>query len=193
VTAALQPPQHLREAFRRPRRRIFRLETRQSYNAPDEAGQLAAFRAGRRRPPDPGKDEWTAVIRAGVTTGTRFERVHVCREPLSEYLRYELTWSYQPSVAAGEHVRIVPLPAGQPWPAELPQLDFWLFDDAELVVMRYDPDGRWLGVESACDRAPLAQAVAWRQAALRRSVGWNDYVTARPELAARLVPQWRAS
>lgn len=186
MTGRLLPPSALREVFDRPHRRIFRLETLQSYAAPDETAMIEAFRAGRSRPADPGKDEWTAVVRAGRRAGTRFQRVHVCREPLSDYLQYELTWSYEPSVAAGEDVRIVALPAAAPWPAELPEFDFWLFDDDELMVMHYDRDGSWRRVERRCTPTDLCRARAWRAAALRQAQPWQAFVAGRPDLASRL-------
>lgn len=189
MTGPLRRPEAVRASFDRPRRRIFRLETLQVYEAPDEAAQLAAFQAGRPRPPDPGKDEWTAVVRASTAAGTCFQRVHVVREPLSLYLRYELTWSYAASAAAGEDIRILPLPLGQPWPAGLPELDFWLFDEAELLVMRYDAAGRWLGVEAVTEPAALATAAGWREAALAQAVPWSQYVTGRSELAPHLARQ----
>lgn len=186
MTGELLPPLALREVFDRPHRRVFRLETLQCYAAADEAAMIEAFRTGRSRPADPGKDEWTAVVRAGRRAGTSFERVHVCREPLTDYLEYELTWSYEPSVAAGEDVRIVALSATASWPAELPELDFWLFDDDELLVMHFDADGSWRGVEPRSARPDLRQACTWRAAALRRARPWQAFVTARPELAVRL-------
>jgi len=33
-------------------------------------------------------------------------------EPLTDYLRYELGWSYPPNVKAGEDIRILPAEAG---------------------------------------------------------------------------------
>ena len=180
MTTELLPASALRAAFLQPRRRIFRLETLQAYTADDETALLEAFRGGRPRPADPGKDEWTAVVRAGRASGTSFQRAHVCQEPLSEYLRYELTWSYQPSAEAGEDIGIVGLEPGQPWPADLPRSDFWLFDETVLFLMSYDAAGRWLGVERRSDSRSLTEAAKWREAALRRSTAWWQYVAARP-------------
>lgn len=189
MTVQLLTPTALRDVFRQQHRRVFRFETLQAYAAPDEAPLLDAFNAGKPRPPDPGKDEWTAVVRAGRTgAGTLFQRVHVCREPLSDYLAFELTWSYEPSVAAGEDIRIVPLADGAPWPAYLPEFDFWLFDDRDLYVMRYAPDGSWVGVEHHAAASAAATACGWRSAALapERAVRWRQYIDARPQLAQHL-------
>jgi len=58
-------------------------------------------------------------------------------------------------------VRIIPVAEGQAWPGDVPQSDFWLFDDSELFDMRYDADGTWLGVAHVTD--PGAALVAGRQ------------------------------
>jgi hypothetical protein len=189
VSLELRPPQSLRAAVEGARSSVFRLETLQTYDAQDEAEQLAAFLDGRPQPPDPGKAEWTAFVRRKRAGGVRVERVHVCREPLTLYLRYELTWSYAASVAAGEDVRILPLAIAEPWPVVLPPYDFWLLDEARLLVMHYDAAHRWLGVEPVSDPSLIRQAADAGRAALARAVPWQQYVASRPELAPCLPRQ----
>ena len=45
------------------------------------------------------------------------QRVHVVTEPLSDYIRFELT-GYAPNVEAGEDVRVISVREGEPWPAD---------------------------------------------------------------------------
>src|SRR4051812_11003063 len=104
MTRQLLPPSAVREPFTRPRRRIFRLETLQAYQSDDEQLQLEAFSQGLPAPADSGKAEWPGVGRSMRAAGTRFQRVHVCREPLTPSLRYELSRSYPPSLEAGEEI-----------------------------------------------------------------------------------------
>jgi len=59
--------------------------------------QRVAFRAPRTQN-DPRRGEGGKV----------FQRVHVVCEPLTDYLRYELGWSYPPNVEAGEEARCCP-------------------------------------------------------------------------------------
>ena len=72
---------------------------------------------------------------------------------------------YRLLAAAGEDIRI----ADRTRYPELAGLgpDFWLFDDTAAAVMRYDPEGRYLGAEVAEDAAPFRMQ---RDLALRRSV-----------------------
>ncbi|MFD5089412.1 DUF6879 family protein [Amycolatopsis thailandensis] len=177
------------DLFRTFTNRAYRLETLQSYGSPDEDAAYAAFLAGVDFDLDPENDWWvTDVVRPAAAAGRSMSRVHVVREPLTDYLRYELTWAYAPNVDAGEDVRIIPLAANDPWPADLPENhDYWLLDD-RLYEMVYADDERrsWLGSRLVDDPTRLAQAEAWRETALDRGIPWRDYVSARPELAVHL-------
>ncbi len=63
-----------------------------------------------------GKREWITLVRDRTAAGCTMQRVHVVKEPITDYLRFELTWGYQPNVDAGEDIGIVPVPPGNPWP-----------------------------------------------------------------------------
>lgn len=164
---------------------VFRLETLQAYQGSRERELLADFLAGKPRPADRLKADWTAMIAANAQAGKSVQRVHVVREPLTDYLRFELTWGYEPNAEAGEDIRIVSVHDGG-WPPELPQRDYWLFDAAKLYDMHYDPEGVWLGIEPVNDPARIVQACAWRDAALHLGVPWQAYVRDRPQLTEHL-------
>jgi len=110
-------------------------------------------------------------------------------EPLTDYMRWELSWGYALNVAAGEDIGVVGVPVGQHWPEGIPQRDFWLFDAIELYDMHYDPDGMWLGVEHVTDPARIAAACRWREAALHHAVPWLRYVSVRPGLTRHLTEE----
>jgi hypothetical protein len=135
---------------------VFRLETLQAYQGSRERELLADFLAGKPRPTDQLKADWTAMIAANARAGKAVQRVHVVTEPLTDYLRFELTWGYEPNAEAGEDIRIAPV--RDAWPRELPQHDYWLFDAAQLYDMHYEPDGTWLGIEHVTDPARIVAA-----------------------------------
>lgn len=93
----------------------YRLETLQAYDVSYEEEPYRAFLAGHPQPRDPAKSQWVSMIGDAVRAGKVFQRVHVVREPLTDYLRYELGWSYPPNVEAGEEIRILVAQAGG-WP-----------------------------------------------------------------------------
>jgi hypothetical protein len=168
---------------------IFRLETLQSYGNSGEDPALAAFESGEPHLITPAKREWTELVRDRTAAGCTMHRVHVVTEPISEYLRFELTWGYQPNVEAGERIGIVAVPPGQPWPTELPErTDFWLFDHSVLYAMRYDQNNAWRSTERVTDPAAIKVARRWRDAALRLAVPWRDYIATHPPLA-RIVSE----
>ena len=109
-------------------------------------------------------------------------------EPLSDYIRFELT-GYAPNVEAGEDVRIIPVHEGEPWPASLPHHDYWLFDSHELYDQHYDADGLWLGTEAVRDPARIVDACRWRDAALHQAAPWTDYVAGLPEFKQQMPPE----
>lgn len=168
------------------RQSVFRLETLQVYRGSGEDAAIAAFYAGHPAPPhDPTQTEWESLIRGHRRAGRLLQRVHVVAEPVSDYMRFELTWAYAPSVRAGEDIRIIPVTADS-WPDDLPRHDFWLFDSTTLFDACYTSDGTWLGVQPVAEPARVVQARRWRDAALHRGQPWADYIAVRPYLAARL-------
>jgi hypothetical protein len=179
---------HLEAALRDDvRYSVFRLETLQEYRGSGEDAWISAFNDGDPGPPpDPAQDDWEALVRAHRRAGRLMQRVHVVTEPLTDYMRFELTWAYAPNVAAGEDIRIVPVGPDRPWPADLPHEDFWLFDSSVLYAARYADDGYWLGVESVTDPTAIVAACRWRDAALHLAQLWADYVATRPSLVDRL-------
>ena len=176
------------ERFHQFRYSCFRLEALQSYGNSGEDADFEAFMAGRPKPANPGHQQWQEMIRGNVQAGRVMQRVHVVAEPLSDYMRLELTWGYGPNAAAGEEIRIIPVREGEAWPADLPRHDYWIFDSRELYDQHYAPDGTWLGTEPVADPVRIVEACHWRDAALHCGMPWQDYIANRPELA-RHVPK----
>lgn len=136
-----------------------------------------------------GRDEqWEALVKAGRRFGGKtFQRVHVIGEPLTDAMRQELTEGYEPNVAAGEDIGIIPVAEKDVWPDDVPRHDFWLFDGDLLYEMDYGPGGAWAGARHVADPQRIIDACHAREAALHRAVPWRDYIAARPDLQRRLA------
>jgi len=146
-------------------RSAFRLETLDRYTIPGEEAWLEAFRCDGSIPDlTPETYPWLKLVADATAAGRAVQRIHIVGQPPSEYVRWELGM-YRLLAAAGEDIRI----ADRGRHPELGDLgpDFWLFDGAIAAVMRYDPEGRYLGAEVADDAAPY---LAQRDLALSRSV-----------------------
>jgi hypothetical protein len=152
------------------RHRVFRLETLDWYDAPNEREPYARFLAGQ--PADLAwREPWKRLVRDVRASGRIMQRVHIVSEPVSDYIRFELLHVYPANVQAGEDVRILGRAAAED--AGFGRGDFWLFDDGLAALLDYYDDGRIKRVELAETSvlngtrdetlrlsAPLAQYVA---------------------------------
>jgi hypothetical protein len=158
--------------------RAFRLETLDQYAVGYEEEAIGRFLASESV--DPGFiAPWLERVAAATGAGRQLQRVHVVTEPLSPYLRYEMD-GYRHTVAAGEDVRILPRPQARA--LELPEEDFWLFDDGPVARMRYDREGAYLAAELIEEPDAVACYCRWRDVALQAATPYARYVEQHQEL-----------
>ena len=157
-------------------RTAYRWETRDFYDVPVEREGYRRFLAGD----DPGTDwfqPWLTIIRTATAAGRRFERVRVAREPLSDYLRFEL-WACRYNVEVGEDMRY--LDADRAAELGLPDYDYWLFDDERLVRMYFNDGGRMERAEIITDPAAVEEHRQYRRLAWAVAVPYARYAAAHP-------------
>jgi hypothetical protein len=157
----------------------YRLELLPAYSDPSEETPLRAFTEGREPEVYPGKRVWVETVRQAAAEGRVMERVHVVSEPLSEYLRYEIGWSYVLNASAGERIRIMPLAAADVPPGMARLGDYWLFDSRTMVSMGYSEDGRLTKITLVSDPTTIVAANYWRDAARHAAVPLDEYIGAR--------------
>jgi hypothetical protein len=153
-------------------RSMFRLETLDAYEVASDGNDYGRYLRGEPEPDQERKGAWLRNLEAENSRGLRRSRVHVLETPLRDpYLRYEVEWGYLPNVAAGEDVRILDLSEANLTAEERDLLlavgDYWMLNDGEQVVlMRYDNGGQFVGAELVEDPAPFVQATetAWQHA-----------------------------
>ncbi|KAB2347504.1 DUF6879 family protein [Actinomadura rudentiformis] len=153
------------------KRSVWRLELHPVYTMPQEEEKLERFRSGERLP-DGYWSPWMSRVKAYIESGRTIGRVHVVRQPLSEYLRFEFEWYYRHHVKAGEDIRILDL-TGKPNPG-LPDHDFWLFDEARVVKMLYRPDGTQIRRE-LLESPDIESYKRYRDIALDGAVPFMEY------------------
>jgi len=111
-------------------------------------------------------------MRAVTAAGRRVERVRVVSDPPSDYARWLLAGTAL-NVAAGEDIRY--LPRREAIRLQLPDHDFWIFDDDRLAVMHFDDDDRFHGAEIVTDPTVVARHRRWQDVAMRAATPYSDY------------------
>lgn len=149
----------------------FRLEVRESYNAPREVESFRRFKAGE--PVDLSWAEtWFGMIREATAEGRRFARVRIVTVPLSEYSRFGL-WGARRTNEAGEDIRYVSRDVAER--LDLPNHDYWLFDSRKLVRMHFGEEDKFLGGEIITDAAEVVQHNYWRDVAQHHAIRRDDF------------------
>jgi hypothetical protein len=157
---------------------LFRLETRPQYLVEAEAKRFRAFREGGplpERPPE--SEEWYRYIEETVGAGKRWRRVHVLSRPLTDYLRFELA-SYPDTTRLGFETLI----ADRDGHPELDALvsDFYLLDGDEdsafAILMKYDEEGRFLGMWRTADPPVVDMCRHQRDLATAAAVPLEEFV-----------------
>ena len=101
------------------------------------------------------------------------QRVRVIQEPLSDYVRFELTWGYPMNTAVDEQIHVLSTAPGQP---PVPNEDFWLFDDTTVARLRYDEEGRFLRAEIVTERDAVTRSCDLRDELLDRAIPLEQYM-----------------
>ena len=159
----------------------WRLEIQGTYDEPEEREPLRRFLTGESDDLAWMTDwfDWVAELTAA---GRRIGRVRVLTEPLTDYLRFELSFTGQ-AVDAGEDIRL--LAANDARKLQLPREDFWFFDDRLIAVLLFGDTGV-TAAEVIDDPSEVNRYRAVQQLALSAAVPYREWVSARaPEQSMR--------
>lgn len=144
-----------------------RLETLNHYSVEPHDESFGLYLQGLPLPPeDPALRTWRDLVTRLTAEGKSLTRVRTISGAMSPYVRYEIDWGYPGNAAAGERILILHVDdlAGVVGPG--PVGDFYLFDDAVVLTMDYDADGRLL---------PSRLITASQEVAAYRRI-WEDVV-----------------
>lgn len=153
-------------------RRAFHLEVRDDYTGvPGEAEALQRFLAGESL--DPAfTAQWYDLMRDVRRTGAVVQRVRVISEPRTDYIRFAMATT-PGSLAVGEDIRWLPRARA---PVELPDDDWWLFDDDLIAWTVFEQDGTALpGWVASTDRTLAAHYARLRDRLWNKAVRYADY------------------
>ncbi len=161
-------------------RRARRLEARDRYDVPSERPYIDRWRAGMQEDPEHlarYRAPWLDAVRANVAQGRSYQRVRVVPEPLTDYLRYALRGTRQ-TVEAGEDIRY--LRRAQANDLDLPDHDYWLFDDTRLALLHFTADDRPLGAVLITEPGVVEQYRAWLDLAAAHATPYAEFLATDP-------------
>lgn len=158
--------------FRDFKHSAWRFEVQPTYTMPAEAESLARFLRGEPKP-ETHNAAWHVTVRDAIEAGKTFGRVRVVRRPLTDYQRYQFAWGIPGNITAGEDIRVLDLTDKE---LDLPEQDFWLFDESVVVHLNYRPDGTQINRELVAD-PDLSKYLRWRDLALEDAVPFGEYRT----------------
>lgn len=149
-------------------RRAAKFEQRDSYLVDEDIDVFERWRRGQAAA-DEGLEPWLNVVREVTASGRAVQRVRVVTTPPTDYIRFEAA-AVPASAAAGEDIRYLPRAAA----AGLPDHDFWIFDDA-VMILHFAPDDTPLPHELDDDPDVLAQHERWWAAAWQQAIPYAAY------------------
>ncbi|MGW4050487.1 DUF6879 family protein [Streptomyces sp. NPDC004779] len=153
-------------------REAFRLETLDDYSKSGGVDAYQAFLAGEPQPEGYQTAGWMSTVGDAVAAGKRIYRVHVLSRPLTDYLRFELSWGYRRNMMAGEEFFILDTTNQENPIPDAP--DFWMFGEKVVGAMKYDPEGKYLGVDFLGEE-DLPRFLAYRDAAMAQAVPFVEW------------------
>ncbi|MFE3446050.1 DUF6879 family protein [Nocardia sp. NPDC059180] len=163
----------LAHAFRH-HRRAFHLEVRDDYSGvAGESDRVRRFLAGE--PQDPkASASWHTLMREVTAAGCAVQRVRLIAEPPGEYARFSLATTAA-NLEVGEEIRWLPR---QHAPPDLPDDDWWLFDDDMAAYTVFTGDGAALpGWVTTTDPAIVAHYARRRDDLWGKAIPHTAYPT----------------
>ncbi|MFG2917272.1 DUF6879 family protein [Kitasatospora sp. NPDC048298] len=154
----------------------WRLESRQGYASDRQAPGFQRWVCGEDPQTDPQRP-WCRNITTQVAAGKRVERVRIADDPLTDGQAYLLAVGWA-NVQAGEDIRHLQRATAQQ--LELPDRDFWLFDSASLLEMRFDTEDNYLGAELIEDLSAVLEACRIRDRAWKYAIPRAEFADEVP-------------
>ncbi|AKJ12909.1 hypothetical protein ABB07_23600 [Streptomyces incarnatus] len=157
-------------------RSAMHLEMRDAYAVPGEDEGFMAWKQGHTLNPDDRESwwrPWLDLVQEVTAKGVVMRRARIVSEPVSEYIRYEHSFTFT-NVAAGEEIRW--LPRRQASDLALPGNDFWLFDSRVVQFNIFDGEGRWVHTDQADEPAVARLCSAAFDAVWERAIPHEKYV-----------------
>ncbi|MDI2029442.1 hypothetical protein QFW96_12505 [Saccharopolyspora sp. TS4A08] len=151
-------------------RTAWRFECQPTYTMPRERAGFDRWKAGEPKP-EGHNSAWHERVRGYLAAGKALGRVRVVRRPFTIYQRYQMAWGIPGNIEAGEDIRMLD---STDLELDLPNQDFWLFDDKTVVHLNFEEDGTLINLEQLED-PDLSLYRKWRDTALAHAVPFSEF------------------
>lgn len=140
---------------------LLRVQTLDYYGVASDGDDYQRWLSGAQVPISEGRRSWADKLRSEADRGRRRRCVHVVREPLTDYLRYQFEVGYVYNSDAGQDIRILVV-EDDALAAHVRHVgDFNVIEHRDVVRSRYDVDGSYSGaVQASSDAASGYAALA---------------------------------
>ncbi|WP_156993754.1 DUF6879 family protein [Pseudonocardia acaciae] len=159
---------------------LLRVQTLDRYNVASDEGKYECYLNGEPKPMTPFLEGWYQELRDDAAVGRVWRNVHVVKLPLTDYLRYQFEWGYAYNVRAGQDVRVVDTQTHPEAELFFDPGDFYVFEHNEILHMRYDKEGHFLGGVGA-GASSTRGYVALAELAWRLATPFDEWWAAHPE------------
>lgn len=166
--------------FEQAQHSVLRLENRSHTNIPDEQPRIAAFLAGEQPEEDWAPQRWLDMLAAHRAAGRPFRRARIMEDPPTVYNRY-MTFHAARNIAVGDDVRF--LARADANALDLPDHDFWVFDEQRVIELHFTHDGRPLEHFLLTDPDAVAAHTEWVHRAWAAATPLADYLAEDPTRA----------
>ncbi len=152
--------------------RSFHLELKDTYNV---AAEDEPFGRWQRGEPDDyaWHQDWLDFLREVTAAGVQVQRVRVVSVPHTDYTRWGLDVA-RLNARAGEDMRYLPRHLTKD--IDLPDEDYWLLDDAALILSVFSADGRTGGFALSTSPQLRRRCLAVRDKVWARAVPYAQYI-----------------
>lgn len=165
---------------------ILRIQTLDAYEVESDGGDFAAYVQGLAGPSSPDREPFFQQLRAERARGMIWRDLTLVNGPLTDYQRYGFDWVCSDAVAAGQDIRVLDL-AQMPQAGVLLRLgDFWVIEEEQVVLVRYDTEGHHLG-EVAVEAQGAHGYIAAAEMAWSLGTSFTEWWASHPEY--RRVPR----
>ena len=157
------------------RSEAFRLETLPVYNVQSEREAVSHFKKTGQIIRDDSLIDYLNEAGDKIKQGARHVRVRVIDDPLPDYQRFEIKAGYEPLAQKGGEIFGIARADFNDLISGENLGDFWLFDQAYLLLMHYDESGDIRNRQIVTDVDIVENYKLWRDRLLNAAYGFADF------------------